>query len=132
MSQENVAALRSLYVEFADGKVWAAAELLAPEVVSSWPDPGGRVVCRGADELQLRLRDLLRHWSRYRVEAERLEVLNEDTVLVVAHQYGTAEMSGIDVESPIYTVWRFSRGRVIAQHWAFDRAEALEAAGLSE
>lgn len=132
MSRENVSALRSLYARFADGKVWAAGDLLAADVMSSWPEPGGRVVCRGRDELQSRLRDLLRHWSRYRVEAEHLEVLNEDNILVVAKQYGKAEMSGIEVESPIYTVWRFNRGRVIAQHWAFDRDDALEAAGLSE
>ncbi len=132
MSQENIATLRSLYAQFADGKVWAVQDLLAPDVESSWPDPGGRVVCKGSDELQLRLRDLLHYWSRFRVEAQQLDVLDKDSVLVIAHQYGTGEMSGVEVESPIYTVWCFSNGQVIGQHWAFERDEALEAAGLPE
>jgi len=132
MSRENVSALRSLYSRFADGEVWAADELLAPDVTSSWPEPGGRVVCRGRDDLQLRLRELLRHWRSYRVEAQRLEVLGSDSVLVVANQYGKGKMSGIEMESAIYTVWRFNGRTVIAQHWAFARADALEAAGLRE
>jgi ketosteroid isomerase-like protein len=132
MSRENVSALRSLYAHFADGDVWAAEDLLAPDVVSSWPDAGGRVVCQGRKELKLRLQELLRYWRRFRVEAQQLRVLNADSVLVVAHQYGKGEMSGIEMEGPIYTVWRFNDGRVIAQHWALDRDDALEAAGLSE
>jgi ketosteroid isomerase-like protein len=132
VSQENVATLRSLYAQFADGKVWAVQDLLSPDVESSWPDPGGRVVCKGREELQLRLRDFLDYWSRYRVEAQQFDVLNDDSALVVAHQYGRGEMSGVEVESPIYTVWCFSNGRIIGQHWAFDRDEALAAAGLSE
>ncbi len=132
MSRENVDALRSLYAHFSEGKVWAAEDLLASDVTSSWPDPGGRVVCHGRDELKLRLRDFLRHWSHYRAEAQQFEVLDEDSVLVVAQQYGRADWSGVEVESPIYTVWRFKRGKVVGQHWALDREEALEAAGLRE
>ena len=132
MSAENVEALRSLYAQFAQGKVWAAGELLAPDVVSSWPDPGGRVVCHGQDELRERLRAFLGHWSDYRAEARSFETLGVDSVLVVAQQYGRAERSGVEVESPVFTVWTFGEGRVVGQHWALNREDALEAAGLPE
>jgi ketosteroid isomerase-like protein len=112
--------------------VWATGELLAPDVVSSWPDPGGRVVCHGQDELREMFRALLAHWGCYRAEARSFETLTEDSVLVVAQQYGRAERSGIEVESPIFTVWVFREGRVVGQHWAMNRDEALEAAGLTE
>ena len=132
MSEENISALRSLYAQFAKGNVWAAEDLLAADVISSWPDAGGRVVCEGRDELRRRLRELLRYWSRYRIEAQQLEVLDADSILVIGHQYGKGEMSGIEMDSAIYTVWCFTGGRVIAQHWALDRRGALEAAGLRE
>ena len=132
MSEENISALRSLYDRFADGQVWAADDLLAPDVISSWPEPGGRVVCEGPEELEARLRELLRYWSRFRVEAQQVDVLSADSVLVVAHHYGKGEMSGIEMDAPIYTVWRFRDGRVVAQHWALDRDEALKAAALWE
>lgn len=112
--------------------MWATGKLLAPDVVSSWPDPGGRVVCHGQDELRERFRALLVHWGCYRAEARRFEPLGDDVVLVVAQQYGTAERSGIEVESPIFTVWVFREGRVVGQHWALNRREALDAAGLTE
>jgi hypothetical protein len=47
MSQENVSTLRSLYAQFADGKVWAVQGLLAPDVESSWPDRKGGSSARG-------------------------------------------------------------------------------------
>lgn len=131
VSQRNIDALRTLYQRLAHGDVWAAGELLAPDVVSSWPEPGGRVVCRGQDELRARLRALLEHWTDYRAEAREFDVLDDDSVLVAARQYATAVRSGVEVESAIFTVWIFKEGRVVSQHWALRREEALEAAGLA-
>jgi ketosteroid isomerase-like protein len=130
VSPENLEALRSLYAQFAEGKVWAAGELLAPDVVSSWPEPGGRIVCHGQDELRDGLRGFLGHWSDYRAEAREFDTVGEDSVLVVAQQYATSGRSGIEIVSPVFTVWTFRGGRVVGQHWALNRDEALEAAGI--
>jgi hypothetical protein len=132
VSRENVEALRSLYAELAEGKIWAAGKLLAPHVVSSWPEPEGRVICRGRDELVLRLRNFLDYWGDYRVEAQEFRRLNQDSVLVVARQHGRGEWSGVEVGSTIFTVWTFSERKVVGQHWALELSEALDAAGLAE
>jgi ketosteroid isomerase-like protein len=40
--------------------------------------------------------------------------------------------SGAEVEFNYWCVVTFRQGRIVREHWFADRAEALEAAGLSE
>ena len=51
--------------------------------------------------------EVLAHWSDYRIEAEELEDLGEDSVLVVGRQRGTGKLSGAEVDYPIFIVWKF-------------------------
>jgi hypothetical protein len=76
--------------------------------------------------------DLLAHWSDYRIEAEGLEDLGEDSVLVVGRQRGTGKLSGAEVDYPIFVVWKFRENEVIGVYLEGTRNAALESAGLRE
>jgi hypothetical protein len=72
------------------------------------------------------------HWSDYRIEAEELEELGEDSVLVVGRQRGTGNLSGAEVDYPIFVVRKFRENEVIGVYLEGTRDAALEAAGLRE
>jgi hypothetical protein len=76
--------------------------------------------------------EVLAHWSDYRIEAEELEDLAENSVLVVGRQRGTGKLSGAEVDYPIFIVWKFRETDVIGVYLEGTREAALEAAGLRE
>ena len=76
--------------------------------------------------------EVLAHWSDYRIEAEELEDLGEDSVLVVGHQRGRGKLSGAEADYPIFVVWKFRENEAIGVYLEGTREAALEAAGLSE
>jgi ketosteroid isomerase-like protein len=55
-----------------------------------------------------------------------------DRALVTTRQSGHGSGSGVAVSEPVYQLFTFKHGLVIRQEDFLDRAEALEAAGLSE
>ena len=55
-----------------------------------------------------------------------------DQVLVVAHHRGRGRKSGVKVDTRFYEVYTLREGKVSRVDEFYERAEALEAAGLSE
>jgi ketosteroid isomerase-like protein len=53
-------------------------------------------------------------------------------VLVSVRQRGVGTTSGVETELRYFQLWSFRGGKVIRMESTRDRAEALEAAGLSE
>jgi ketosteroid isomerase-like protein len=131
MSQENVELVRPLLAEWAEGNFWGGAELMAPDVTLRAAPPAN-FVAHGREEAARQMLDLLAHWSDYRIEAEELEDLGGDGVLVVGRQRGTGKLSGAEVDYPIFIVWKFRENEVIGIYLEGTREAALEAAGLSE
>jgi len=131
MSQENVELLRPLLAEWAEGNFWGGAEMMAPDVTFRAAPPAN-FVAHGLEETARQMLDVLAHWSDYRIEAEELEDLGEDSVLVVGRQRGTGKLSGAEVDYPIFVVWKFRENEVIGVYLEGTRDAALEAAGLRE
>ena len=75
---------------------------------------------------------MLEEWSGYRIEAEELEDLGEDTVLAAGRQRGTGKLSGAEADYPIFILFEFEGNEVIGVYLEGTRDAALEAAGLSE
>jgi ketosteroid isomerase-like protein len=71
-------------------------------------------------------------WEEFRMEPD--EVLDAgDRVVAVGRWVGKGKGSGIEVQQPVADVFTLHDGRVVRAELGFtDRAEALEAAGLSE
>ena len=55
-----------------------------------------------------------------------------DSVLATFEWHATGELSGIDVSSDWFGLWTLRDGRIARVRFFYDRAEALEAAGLRQ
>ena len=131
MSQGKLELLRPVLAEWAKGNLWAGAELMAPDITFRAAPPAN-FVAHGLEETARQMLDVLAHWSDYRIEAEELQDLGEDSVLVVGRQRGTGKLSGAEVDYPIFVVWKFRENEVIGVYLEGTRDAALEAAGLRE
>jgi ketosteroid isomerase-like protein len=70
-------------------------------------------------------------WADYRLELLSL-VGNGDHVLAECWQSGRGKGSGIEVSEGIISVWTLRDGLIVEQRMFRDRAQALDAAGLTE
>ena len=134
MSQENVEVVRNAYELFASRDlaprfadyVDPAVELRVPPLYPDTPE-----VFRGLDGVQRWIEMIDEVWDQWRFEPERyLEA--GSTVVVFAQLIAEGHSSGIHLEREVAHVWKLEKGRVTSIQAYLDRAEALEAAGLSE
>ena len=139
MSQENVESIRAVYERFSQGDFRASVDLLDPHVVlvlnpefaPSLFTAAHEGALYGVEAIAAYTRDLLDAWPDYTMEAEEI-VAAGDGVLVGVCQRGIGRSSGVPTEGRYFTLWSF-RGRKIIRIESFgERAEALEAAGMSE
>ena len=131
MSQENVELVRwtftsdptrlfSLFDEKIELDARAYAEL-----------PGTVVAGRGREVVERFCREYWGTWSEYSVEP--LEFIDAgDDVVVVVRERGKGKGSGVPFERTNIQVWTLRDGRLVRWRMFADRAEGLEAVGLSE
>ena len=130
MSQENVEIVRRAfaYEIYGVGDRAEAEAIFDPDVVINPTEEGPSY---GLDAI----RDNIEHWKG---AWEELEVTTEEfidagnRVLVTAHHRGRGRGSGIEVDTRFYLVYSLRNGKVVRSDEYADRADALEAAGLSE
>ena len=133
MSEENVEFVRNLYamIDRGNAEAW---DLLPRDFVIDLSrrliDP---VILRGPDEMRAFYRDLGEPWAGgAKLEVEELIDAGHQ-VLVLIRFGGRGKMSGAEVEALVWNLWTFRDGEPV--RWTYfgeDRAQALEAAGLSE
>ncbi len=134
MSQENVEVVRNILREWAEGDFGASAKLLDSDITfeTFMPDANENVVAHGFVEIEAFTREWLAQWRTYRIVGEEFRPVGPDKVFVSVRQIATGSHSGVEVDSPGFSVWTLHRGRVVKLTLHYDREEALEAAGLSE
>ena len=132
MSQENVEIARLIFERFAEGNFAESPVSLASDIVVSWEEPPTAVFCRSQAELATKSRAFFQQWGGFRAEVEAVEALDEDSVLVVTRQLGTGKRSGVEVAMQSWSACLLRDDQVVRREEFFDRADALEAAGLSE
>jgi ketosteroid isomerase-like protein len=139
MSQENVEIVRAVYGRWREGDFRAGVDLLDPHVVLvldqrfapslvSNPDEGAFY---GIEAVSAYTRDILEPMSHLTMEAEEL-VASGDSVLATVRQRGIGRIGGVPTEMRYFTLWTFRAHKVIRIESFRERAEAVEAAGLSE
>jgi ketosteroid isomerase-like protein len=133
MSQENVEVVRRLFERWATGDL--TADCYDPDIEYSrigaeTPDMEGRWL--GRDELATSMRDYLRAFSDLRIEAKRIVDLGGDRVLVLSRHTARGKQSGVPIEHEIGDLFTLRNGKIVRHDSYWNRAEALEAAGLSE
>jgi ketosteroid isomerase-like protein len=131
MSQENVECLGRMLDEARENPA-VMYDVLAEDV--EWdvsdlnlPGPSTYHGHQGVGEF---FRDWVGAFEEWGYEAEELIDAGDATV-VQLHQWGRGKGSGAEVEVRFWQVWRFRDGRVIRASHHLERAQALEAAGLS-
>jgi ketosteroid isomerase-like protein len=130
MSQENVEVVKAAYEAWNAGDNHALRELCDPDIIwrppDGWPEPGPFV----GREAVMRWFDQLREtWDAYVTELSDI-VDAGDRVVVRQIWHGAGH--GPDANLEATSVLTVRKGRVIGVEQFWDRAEALEAAGLSE
>ncbi len=132
MSQENVEIVRRLIEAWNSNEQGEAIAILDPGVVI---DATRRRVnpktYAGRQGMRRMLADTHEVWQEFRMEPD--EVLDAgDRVVAIGRWVGKGKDSGIEVQQPVADVFTLHDRRVIRLELGFtDRAEALEAAGLS-
>jgi ketosteroid isomerase-like protein len=129
MSEQNVAALRRLYAEWAKGNLEPGLEIYAPDATFH-PIADGREAF-DRDGFRRFMRDFLAQWDDFRMELVDLVDLG-DKVLVTERQSATGKRSGIQMEQTDYVVWTFRDGLATNVRWELDLALARDAAGLAD
>jgi ketosteroid isomerase-like protein len=135
MSEENIEIVRRVYEARGD-----------PEAVLAYYDPdvefnasqfpfgrlvGGAGIYRGHEGLRRFFREYYSAWSQIEDDYEELIDADESVISVVSAR-GRGRRSGVEVQSSSAAVWTIRDGKIVRVTWFATRAEALEAAGLSE
>ena len=137
MSEENVEVVRAIYDSWIRGDYDAVFALLdtdiewfGPPDISASGEPGSGL-SRGHDGVRRSLARWVGEWDDFSFELRQLIDFGDD-VLVEGWQRGRGKTSGVEVSEEIFSVWTIRAGQAVRQRMFRDRAEALEAAGLSE
>lgn len=131
MPRENVEIVRRAYEEFnRTGQFdW---EFLDPDCEF---DPSGVLPDVGVFKGTEALRDLLRQWGEayedFRIEAERVIDAGNDRVVAFVRDGGHLR-GGEEISNQFTHVWDLRNGKAVRWRTYTDRAQALEAAGLSK
>jgi len=133
MSQENVELARRLHRAFNDRDRDTLAEIFDPDV--EWIPILARLEgasFRGHEGVNRWLDELDRDWAEFVTEPQEFRDLG-DVILILGTWHARARHSGLALDAqPGAWVAQVRDGRVVRQETFTDRAEALEAVGLSE
>ena len=133
MSRENVELVRRGYEAFAEGGV--AFEFLDPEVEWLGPRefPDLAEPHYGQDGVRRYMEKVSEVFEDYRMVPEEFIDAGADQVLVFSREGGRGKGSGAEVQTnPTAHLWTLRDGKAIRMQSYWNRAEALEAVGLSE
>jgi ketosteroid isomerase-like protein len=131
MSQENVEIVRRAWSGLDQGDLDAAFRDAAPD--AEFDQTRALGMDRGVytlDEFKRLTESFIKTWRSVRWEADELIDAGEHVVLAFTNRLTGRD--GITLEAHGTLVWTFRAERIIRVCLYQDRAEALEAAGLSE
>jgi ketosteroid isomerase-like protein len=133
MSLENVEIVRRHHQAYNRHDIGAFLEPLDPNVewIPIMAALEGRTY-RGRDGVRRWLEDLTTDWEIFETCPEEFRDLG-DRVLLLGHWRARGRASGVELENqPASWLYEIKDGRVVRMRTYTDRAEALEAVGLSD
>jgi ketosteroid isomerase-like protein len=135
MSQENVEAVKHSFELFIRGELDAWIETLDPDIgwdISAHPLPDVPNHGRGRDAFATDvMATYLSGWTEYSAELKEL-VDAGDEVITVLHETANMGETGVALDRDLVQLWTVRNGRSAFLRVFHTKAEALEAAGLSE
>ena len=133
MSEENVDVVRRVYEAAAGRDATGIFALYDAEVEldATRLGVGDLGIYHGHEGLRRLFGELHEVWGQIEYDYEELIDAGQNVVAVVG-RHARGRSSGVDVEAPLAVLWTVGEGKVTRVVWFSTRAEALEAAGLSE
>jgi ketosteroid isomerase-like protein len=132
MSQENVEVVRRQFEAWSAGDLDRSLMDWDPDVIvvppQGWPE--GEVI-RGLDAWRRQGERLRDSWAEARIEIDEIRAV-DDRVLVRIRYVTRGADTGLPFETPMTAVFFFGGGKIKRAEYYWERADALEAAGLSE
>ena len=133
MSEENVEILRRADDAFQRGDLSAALADTDENVVASRVGPLPDLTAyHGREGMTQMLLDWVEGFDEFAMTAEEFIDANDDQVIVRIHQTATGTQSGAPIEADFWFLYTFSGRSVVRLDIFARKAQALEAAGLSE
>ena len=133
MSQENVEIVQSGFSALARGDFESFFSVLDDGVEWVNPlyavEPGTR---RGTAEFREALGRMRASFGDIRLTVDEVVEAGETVVVVTGRWTGQGTASGVRLETPFSSVLALRNGKVVRYEWFREKAEALEAVGLSE
>jgi ketosteroid isomerase-like protein len=135
MSQENIEIVHRFNDAVNRGDREAAAADIHPEV--EWRTMGGPLLgveaVFGRDEvIRFVFEQIPEGIEGFRAVVGEVSELPDGEAFVVGHYEGRGVASGVDLRVEVTQIYRFAAGMIVFFQDFSSRAEALEAAGLSE
>jgi len=131
MSQENVDAIRAAVEAMNRRDIEGVITLMDPEVRFEHRLAALEGKFVGLDGVRGWFADLVEHFDAWQIHCPDIRDLG-DRVLALGTIHATGRGSGAETGLPLTAVARFSDGRITHFTDFGDKAQALEAAGLSE
>ena len=132
MSQENVELMRRVYEAVARSDLNAAYAYLHPEIeFHTYAESPAAGVYRGREAVRKYNEDLFEQFESVRFEIAEI-VDAGDSVVVVSTQHALPKGGRQEIDVRMTEVWTIRDDLLAERHSYATRAEALEAAGLSE
>ena len=135
MSQENVEAVRLAYDAFAEEGLDRFMEHFTDDVeyrVLVGALDGDLAPLHGQDAVRAWLQDWIDMFDGFYQQLVELIDAGGDTVFTAERFGGRARLSGVEADSPNWTIFTIRDGKIASGHEYATREQALEAAGLSE
>ena len=134
MSQENVEVVRVAYDAFAREGLDRFMEHFTDDVDYNVLGADGLIhgPIHGKDGVRAWLQDWIDMFDRFRMDLVEVIDAGGDTVFTAERFGGCAPLSGVEADSPNWTVFTIRDGKIASGHEYATREQALEAAGLSE
>jgi ketosteroid isomerase-like protein len=133
MTPRNVEIVREMYDRREGGDMYVG-EFVHPEIVflrigSDLPDVAGE--WHGTEGLRQATTEYLNVWDDYRFEVEEMIDLG-DRVLVLERHTARGKLSGANISQDVGTLLTLRDGLIVRWEYYWERAEALEVAGIKE
>jgi ketosteroid isomerase-like protein len=134
MSQENVEIVKVAYEVFAREGLDRFVEHFTDDVEYRVLGADGLIhgPIHGKDGLRAWLQDWIDMFDGFWQQLVELIDAGGDTVFTAERFGGRARLSGVEADSPNWTVFTIRGGKIARGHEYATRSEALAAAGLSE
>ena len=132
MSEENVEIVRRSVEAFNEQGLGAIAEFAHPEIEFQEPptQPAPRTA-RGQEAARETWASFDAAWEEHQSEVKEIRKLTEDEVLLSSVEHFRGR-DGMEISAPCWTIYTFRDSKIVKLRPFWDRAQALEAAGLSE